>query len=71
MNGGQQEINYPDWCLDSYGSTMHEMYHCLGFFHEQSRTDRDDYVTIMWDNIQAGVYNQTIHDNRFHDKMHK
>lgn len=49
--GGSQELNYPQWCLDEHGPTMHEMYHALGFFHEQSRTDRDDYVTIVWDNI--------------------
>lgn len=52
--GGRQTINYPQWCLDSHGSTMHEMYHALGFYHEQSRYDRDNYVTIMWNNIQSG-----------------
>ncbi|XP_071527690.1 zinc metalloproteinase nas-4-like [Panulirus ornatus] len=52
--GGSQEINYPDWCLKKHGSVMHEMYHALGFYHEQSRFDRDDYVTIMWENIEPG-----------------
>ena len=31
---------------DSAGNAMHELGHVLGFFHEQQRPDRDDYITV-------------------------
>ncbi|KAB7494434.1 Zinc metalloproteinase nas-13 [Armadillidium nasatum] len=52
--GGPQTVAYPQWCINSFGSVLHELYHALGFFHEQSRPDRDKYVTINHNNIQSG-----------------
>ncbi|XP_062971918.1 meprin A subunit alpha-like [Elgaria multicarinata webbii] len=44
----------------------HEVLHALGFYHEQSRTDRDDYVQIWWDQIIDGqAYNFDKYDDSF------
>jgi astacin len=52
--GGKQIIQV-EKC--SVGSIMHEILHAAGFYHEQSREDRDEFVTINWDNIEEGKEN--------------
>lgn len=33
---------------------MHEFIHAIGFFHMQNTYNRDDYVTIVLENVQEG-----------------
>ncbi|KAJ8272787.1 hypothetical protein GJAV_G00093440 [Gymnothorax javanicus] len=61
---GKQRLSIGTNC-DRIATIEHEFLHALGFWHEQSRSDRNDYVTIMWDRISEGrehnfnTYNDT------------
>ncbi|HEX2081205.1 MAG TPA: M12 family metallopeptidase [Longimicrobium sp.] len=55
--GGAQIINLTagtNGCARTMGVVAHEILHSLGMWHEQSRCDRDSYVTINWGNILPG-----------------
>ncbi|XP_067459518.1 hatching enzyme 1.2 isoform X3 [Thunnus thynnus] len=49
--GGRQTVSLQSPSCFRIGVISHEFMHALGFVHEQSRFDRDNYVTIMWPNI--------------------
>lgn len=50
---GLQQLSIGANC-DRIATIQHEFLHALGFWHEQSRSDRDDYVSIVWERIQSG-----------------
>ncbi|XP_047442867.1 meprin A subunit beta-like [Mugil cephalus] len=62
---GKQQLSIGTRC-DRLGIVEHEFLHALGFWHEQSRADHDDYVNIIWNRIKPGQednfikYNDTV-----------
>ncbi|XP_041826003.1 astacin-like metalloendopeptidase [Melanotaenia boesemani] len=50
--GGEQSVLIAPSC--SVGNIAHEILHALGFHHEHSREDRDQYISIEYQNIIKG-----------------
>lgn len=73
MRGGRQQLNLQPNTIEvgcfRIGTVIHEYLHAVGFFHMQSATERDDYVRIVWENIQSGtegnfaIYNSSVISN--------
>lgn len=54
--GGPQKVVLSSGCYEA--EIAHEIMHVLGFLHEQNREDRDEYLSIHWDNIEEVYHEQ-------------
>ena len=54
MTGIGQKLSLGPGC-NNKGTIMHEFMHAAGFWHEQSRPDRNLFVEVLWENIADGI----------------
>lgn len=57
VRGGKHPISLDDGCW-SKATVIHEMAHSLGFYHEQSRPDRDAHIEVLYNNMPSGAASQ-------------
>lgn len=57
--GGRQELHLELFDVETgcfrLSTVVHEFMHAIGFYHMQSAPERDEYVEIIWDNIEDGL----------------
>jgi len=78
--GGMQELSLKQNGCIWTSTVVHEFLHAAGFWHEQSRDDRDDHVQIHLNNVKSGKehnfnkhplsYTQLIGDYDYASVMH-
>ncbi|XP_031632219.1 zinc metalloproteinase nas-13-like isoform X2 [Contarinia nasturtii] len=64
-----QIVNLGSEKCRQHGVIVHELMHAIGFYHQQSTSNRDEYIIIHWDNIKRGrehnfnKYNESVVSN--------
>ena len=51
----QSQVNLGGSGCQIPGIALHEVGHAIGLIHQQSRANRDTYVTVEWDNIKESA----------------
>ncbi|XP_078738293.1 uncharacterized protein LOC144951822 isoform X2 [Lampetra fluviatilis] len=57
--GGSQDLSLEPGKVTK-GTVLHELMHALGFHHEHCRSDRDDHVWVLSDNIKEEWKSQIV-----------
>lgn len=60
--GQGQDVSIGAGCAN-LNVVVHEIGHVIGFYHEQSRSDRDEYIDIVWTNVLPGYALQFRKEN--------
>ena len=74
---GPQGLNLADGCW-SPSTVAHEIGHAFGMMHEHQRTDRDEYISVNYENVEPGYEDQfdkalsgiNVTDYEFQSIMH-
>lgn len=68
-HGGGQPVYFAASC--SVGNLCHELMHALGMYHEHTRFDRDQYISVLWQSIKPGKHwlNCTLIDSTYWSPM--
>lgn len=66
-----QVVNLQNPGCVHHGVVVHELLHALGFYHQQSAANRDEWVKINWENIQSGNWSVISMISKSSEKMQR